>query len=879
MGRQNESEIIRISIRWKEPPGAGKIMLHGAGQVIDPADAMFLLPEACRLDLAFTGVNTNIGPHATVIGVQTAKCSFSFFLRDVTDTHPIYLPDYETAISETDDIRSYDEISCAIQSQGLQKRLEAIESDPEESYDEASRKTRDLKCVTWLGLSRDIRNFEISFFAMKAASDMWDCVKPRYHGKDVTLPETGGAPVRYDYFCGRGIGSILERRRWLEQGVLPILNARLQDEEVIYTYKIFVTLERQALQAEHVRGTHFLVADHYSVGSMFTNEQAALCTELHNGEIERDEETVCYIRIQAVNSGSTPRYSFVRIPQPNVHALPDLMKTEVKYDRQNGFGSYRDDRVFLIASVNGTPVPNIEMAVLLSPGEKAEYIYKIPHRPLSKERAEALMRTSYEEKLVECYAFWHAKLTKMASLNLPEKRIDEMMRAGMLHCDLVAYGNEPEGALAATIGVYSPIGSESAPIIQYFDSIGLHDLARRCIQYFIEKQHDDGFIQNFGGYMLETGCVLWTIGEHWRYTRDDAWIRSIRDNIVKAVRFIIAWREKNKREELRGHGYGMLDGKVADPEDNYHIFMLNSTAYAGIKRAVEVLSSINDSLADEFSSELTAFHEDIMESLKTGFAEAPAIPLGDGTWCPAMPVWADKPGPLSLQTSGGAWFTHGTFQVRDVLLGPQYLLLDEVIPSDSLQARHILNCLADVFFINNTAFSQPYYSPHPLANLQRGEVKAFLKEFYTNMSALADRETYTFWEHLYHVSPHKTHEEAWFMMRCRWMLYLEAGDTLTLLPGVPRAWLEHGKIIAVDGMASYFGQLTFRVESNLAAGSVTIHIKINGALDRLPKLLRVRVPHPQGVKAAAVSIGRYDPVGEFVLIDGYVGDVVVNIQF
>jgi hypothetical protein len=28
-----------------------------------------------------------------------------------------------------------------------------------------------------------------------------------------------------------------------------------------------------------------------------------------------------------------------------------------------------------------------------------------------------------------------------------------------------------------------------------------------------------------------------------------------------------------------------------------------------------------------------------------------------------------------------------------------------------------------------------------------------------------------------------------------------------------------------------------------------------------------------------VSIGRYDPVGEFVLIDGYVGDVVVNIQF
>src|SRR5450756_1543733 len=150
---------------------------------------------------------------------------------------------------------------------------------------------------------------------------------------------------------------------------------------------------------------------------------------------------------------------------------------------------------------------------------------------------------------------------------------------------------------------YSPIGSESSPIIQYLDSMGLHDLARRAIMYFVEKQYDDGFMQNFGGYMLETGCVLWTIGEHWRYTRDSEWVKSIRDNIVKAVDYIIAWRNRNKRDELRGHGYGMLDGKVADPEDNYHIFMLNSTAYIGLKRAAEVLSAIGDPRAADIAAE------------------------------------------------------------------------------------------------------------------------------------------------------------------------------------------------------------------------------------------------------------------------------------
>ncbi len=45
--------------------------------------------------------------------------------------------------------------------------------------------------------------------------------------------------------------------------------------------------------------------------------------------------------------------------------------------------------------------------------------------------------------------------------------------------------------------------------------------------YFIEKQHKDGFMQYFGEYMLETGAVLWDIGEHYRYTKDLEWIRII----------------------------------------------------------------------------------------------------------------------------------------------------------------------------------------------------------------------------------------------------------------------------------------------------------------------------------------------------------------
>ena len=156
-----------------------------------------------------------------------------------------------------------------------------------------------------------------------------------------------------------------------------------------------------------------------------------------------------------------------------------------------------------------------------------------------------------------------------AQIDLPEKRITEMIRAGLLHLDLVTYGREPEGTLVPTIGVYTAIGSESSPIIQFMDSMGWHDEARRALTYFLDKQHDDGFMQNFGGYMLETGAALWSMGEHYRYTRDDEWVKQIEPKLLKACDFMLKWRQRNMRDDLRGKGYGLMEGKVADPEDPY----------------------------------------------------------------------------------------------------------------------------------------------------------------------------------------------------------------------------------------------------------------------------------------------------------------------
>jgi hypothetical protein len=173
----------------------------------------------------------------------------------------------------------------------------------------------------------------------------------------------------------------------------------------------------------------------------------------------------------------------------------------------------------------------------------------------------------------------------------------------------------------------------------------------------------------------------------------------------------------------------------------------------------------------------------------------------------------------------------------------------------------------ELFTQRNAGFSQPYYCRHDYAHVRRGEAAAFLKTYYNQVASLADRETYTFWEHLFGASPHKTHEEGWFLMQTRWMLWLEEGATLRLLPAVPRAWLEAGKEIKLERVASYFGKFSLTVKA--LAGKIEAEVKFHEPA-RKPGKIVLRLPHPLGLKAVRCTGGKYDAKTETVVVAGKV---------
>jgi hypothetical protein len=875
------ARVRQLAVLWEKGPVEGQFEVtdgtvlsgrftQGAGTI---SGTRFSADSSApvRLELAVNGSETDYGPGRTIVTVRTPKTPFSFFLDNVDVGNPIYIREYGVMVTGQADPRSYDEIRRAIEKKGLPTGLQRIENEPEETYEEAIRNVRQMKGETWLGLGRDMRIF--------AVGERLDWIHPRFHGERVKIPELGDQPVTCNFAMGRGWGAVENISRRLEDGVLPILHGQLVDGDITYHLTTFVSLERSPLTSGTVTGTPYLVADGHAIGHMFTGEQERAFEAELPAEMNRGEETVLYLAIQAVNTARVPRYAWFRAAWPSADRsiTPWHGASAYSLEPATGFVVFPNGRVFAGMKLNGKPMAQQEVALLLRPGETASYQLFLPHRPVTPDRAARLAVNSLEQRLQECRAYWRGKLATAARVHLPEARYEEMMKAGLLHLDLVAYGKEPDGPIAATIGVYAPIGSESSPIIQYMDSMGWHREARRALMYFLEKQHENGFIQNFGNYMLETGAALWTMGEHYRYTGDDDWVRQIRPKLLKSAEFILEWRRRNLREDLRGKGYGMIEGKTADPNDPYRSFMLNGYHYLGLQRVAEMLQNVDPAESKRLAAEAQAFREDIRQGFLDAMSRSPVVPLGDGTWVPSMPPWMEYRGPVCLYADGGQWFTHGTFMGRDSLLGPLYAVFQEVIDPNSPEATFTLAVHNELMTERNTAFSQPYYSRHPIINLKRGEVKAFIKAYYDTSASLADRETYSFWEHYFQASPHKTHEEAWFLMDSRWRLYMEEGTTLTLLPGIPRSYLENGKVIEVDGMRSYFGPIHFRVQSDLDQRRIVASIECRS--DRGPRQVKYRLPHPEGRKAISVEGGRYLPEEEAVLIENFSGQAKIQLSF
>ena len=118
-------------------------------------------------------------------------------------------------------------------------------------------------------------------------------------------------------------------------------------------------------------------------------------------------------------------------------------------------------------------------------------------------------------------------------------------------------------------------------------------------------------------------------------------------------------------------------------------------------------------------------------------------------------------------------------------------------------------------------------------------------------------------------------------MRCRWLLCLEEYEKrrLNLLSMVPRKWLDDGQVIAVQGMKTYYGELSYKVESRIDAGRIYVEVDLAQGPGPAVETLAIRLPHPASKKAIYTTAGNYCAYNETVTLTQFAGKASFELVF
>src|SRR5208337_1336962 len=167
----------------------------------------------------------------------------------------------------------------------------------------------------------------------------------------------------------------------------------------------------------------------------------------------------------------------------------------------------------------------------------------------------------------------------------------------------------------------------------------------------------------------------------------------------------------------------------------------------------------------------------------------------------------------------------------------------------------------------------------PNIHLQWDDVPNFLRSFYNDYAVDVVVGPYTFNEHTTRGPSDKSFEEAAFLERLRNLLVMEEDGSLWLARATPRAWLTHGKKIAVRDAPTHFGAVAFVIVSAVDDGSITARVEMPSRASPKTVLLRFRHPKETPIKSLSVNgepWADYDPGQELVRLHDLSGAVKVH---
>ncbi|MFQ6047769.1 MAG: hypothetical protein ACE5K7_00210, partial [Phycisphaerae bacterium] len=531
------------------------------------------------------------------------------------------------------------------------------------------------------------------------------------------------------------------------------------------------------------------------------------------------------------------------------------------------------------------------------------------YRPILAEALE----TDFDAAYGSVREYWGRQLAIAGRIRTPERLVDDVFDATLPQA-LIATGRRARHGhwiLKTSPNNYEGLWSGHAAVAAWsLDARGHHQMARRVYETFLRNQgpapaemlavgshraggegfsDHPGFLGNIEKFMAVLwmfyhGWVMWGIGQHYRFTGDEAWLRRHADRLVLACDWIIQQRQRTMRTDAAGRPvrhWGLLPAGNAFDWGSGNFFWSDAHNWRGFREICEVLAMIGDRRAEQLSAQCEQYRQDIIRAVMGCRDEARPVPLDDGRSIPFVPMDAQR---LDYMQPDWTYVACGPLHLAWAgVIGADHELIEQTLafleagrpvgraePSGKARAgwtisSHGLAAEADQDFRQAMCpeSGRAYFWRHKMTYEPGWPVQSFIFQ---------DRDqTSQFLEHLYsligeggmHVplrSPVESRDGApWtqpgaalLMWLIRRMLVDEQGDQLLLGGYIPRAWLGDGQTVGFEDLPTHFGRMSLSIESRLSVGAIVATIW--PPTRRPPELIRLRLRHPDGARPRQVLV-------------------------
>jgi hypothetical protein len=837
---------------------------NGAAQIASRTPERAVLRVNCAVNRDPNTFDRTLVTLRGVNSVRAGKDTFTFAPDDVRQG-PLFLPDFRIAILPGDSHSTYDTVAEAQKKTRNDSLYDRVKALPEQTWESAWNGMPPKKSHIYfpLGLDGGRQRFllQADGTVKFRLNDNYLQARP---GLDTPRLKLEAAPVRIAF------GSYPQpSERHLQDSTLPICET---------------TWETNGLRVT----------------------QTAFVTELNGSKPDRPvpppDATVVFLARFVFTNGSTSEQSAAL---PLNYATAETARL-LRIDDRGLLWSGDHVRGQVLADAK----PKIEGGNLswtwrLGPGQSKTVWLKLPYVVLiNKTEQEALASLDFEMERTAITGYWRRRIDESTQLISPEPVLNDFFRADATHL-LINCELEPNSSRRfARVGSFSygAYGNESCMMVVDLDRRGYHHEAQECLDAWLHYQGSVGLPGDFasqqgvlygaggyesGGYNQHHGWILWMLGEHYRFTRDEPWLRSAAPGIVAGADWII--RETKRTASRNELERGLLPaGSLEDIGDWWTWLSTSCYSWRGLDSAAWALEQIHHPEAARIRREADLYHAHLLQNFQKAAERSPVVRLRDGTAVPQIPSYVQRRG------RSFGW-------ICETLEGAMHLLITGALDSRSEQAEWILKDYEDNLFLSNQYgytlddFDKYWFSRGGMSMqacllldvepyLRRDDTKNALRAMFNAIAVSHFPDVHMNTEHAlpemgdWRGDHFKSSDES---NACGWLRQIfvrEEGNELVLGQAVPRDWLKPGKKCGLNKAHTYFGPMSLVY----SGGNHQVTCQLDAPSRNPPSRIRLRfrVPEQQAIRSVTVNGKPWsDFEADWVRLPSDIGSTSVTVSF